>query len=1431
MSKVCKFKPLNTGIAHLNITTFNIRSLSAPTGGSSNSTRDRHRKVIQAITDLLKVSPALMLQETNLSVYNRTLEDNFPDYKIFTNSVKKGTAGTAVLLHNSILDIYHTKHTILVKGRAQQITLSPRVHDPPGNGANHRDRIELINVYIPSPSDRGGIFKKLLKLPGGSDNKYIIGGDFNFVEEREDAPSDTSSVILDKGTRTTWETILLRLHLREIRQGTHTHYSLHKDHTHSTTSRIDRIYITANDTDINIIRPITYIPHTLYSPAALAPGEKAISDHLPVSLRYLGTPAKSKSPHQRCIPKWIAEDKEIVEEIALKWKHNAKKDPYEAIQAFCNTVRRAVSTIFKKGKRREAAALDTHQRLTDSVKLYKMLRHANPKADYLESYLSAHPHLKPLNNSSLSNIENAKTVHENITQLQSALDSEGTDNPHLIVSDLPPSSKPPTKSGKNLLSSLADSLPCSRSRLFALRESNTSNPTKDPKRMSALLEEYWGGIWALRNKAPDSNHRNRYLKRYTKKISRANRPTIPSEDDMRDYINGSGNSSPGPDGIPFSIVRAFSHLLAPILHKILLLLAEGRKPPQWFNQGKLIFIPKKDTMLASDTRPITISNTVYRILSKAITSTITPCLQGLLCPEQKGFIPGRDGRDHVHDLTNKFYYSMENNEEKFLLFLDTRKAFDSIDHKFLLKVLKKIKIGKWVRNVVAGLLHKVVATPDLEGAQPIPIERGVKQGCPLSPLLFVLAYDVLLQYIKDTRTTEEVSPHGFADDLAVISPNITGIINVLSQIKTFSANSGLGVNWDKSSILPTKPLSPRAKGLLSLSGFGEIQITSRALYLGVLIGTDVTTVDIFQAAVDKFTSRVYKYRSALLARSLHHRILIFNIFLNPIMYYLSQFYILPNIQAALPLKRLAHRHIVPYAGKGMAYAHLIAQPPDLGPRVPYVDIWAWNLALLAQDYPFRKSHGKRTPWVPRGQEMTLDISDWDSLQTREHKTHAAVLHLTYGVDWDSEGLIDVTKLPKTPNKIRAWIYSDLVREAGDFKDARHNFKKPTCLTHKVLKHFEGLRSWPAPTVQEWTRYIADHTRTRNIIRPSIWNTYLRFFMRALPYGRRTRFFIGGFDQDNPTPCRLCGRGEDSHSHTFKHCEVMKSAFVKVAEASGLSNTARVYSLSSLLLLYPQTSPTHTITIITFVWSVWKARTDAPFDTHASAITCITNRTLITLLEQGTRIASSRSQDQINNLAISQPPRSLAIFTDGSSLEGQAKCGAGLHIAHLGESPDSPPLHANISIALGENDNNFGEMAALFVAAMIASVHQLHYPEDHVLIFTDSLLSVGYINHTWPSPTQKNLSQTTRKLFDGPLKEGNTKLYWIKGHSGLLGNDLADKEAKDGARRCNDIRKPPILVHQDHSSNHKDRLKHFTTGLEDWISSSLKHFCRFLRPRS
>ena len=191
---------------------------------------------------------------------------------------------------------------------------------------------------------------------------------------------------------------------------------------------------------------------------------------------------------------------------------------------------------------------------------------------------------------------------------------------------------------------------------------------------------------------------------------------------MAAAIRAAGNSCAGPDGIPFICYKAVASIAATVLLGVVRALASGALPPPGYNHGLLFLLPKQGTLLPSDTRPISVTNADNRLVAKAVVKSLEPYLGRVLHSAQQGFLRGRDGGLNIHAI-NDFYYKTTENASSagrrrraaFLLFLDTAKAFDSIEHDFIFASLRRLRMPTWVLNLVHGLLHEVLVAPHFGG--------------------------------------------------------------------------------------------------------------------------------------------------------------------------------------------------------------------------------------------------------------------------------------------------------------------------------------------------------------------------------------------------------------------------------------------------------------------------------------------------------------------------------------------------------------------------------------------------------------------------------------------------------------------------------------------------------------------------------------------
>jgi len=156
--------------------------------------------------------------------------------------------------------------------------------------------------------------------------------------------------------------------------------------------------------------------------------------------------------------------------------------------------------------------------------------------------------------------------------------------------------------GYNAVKQLSAILPGSRARLASLRLEADFPPTTDERGKSSIAYCFWSQVWAARPAAPEGSADN-FLQSYTKRVDTAN-ISAPDLEAVLNSILLSNNSTPGPEGIPFAAWRAVPNASALVLHGVLNALVNGLTPTAGFNHGFLFLLPKKDTGLVSDTRPI-----------------------------------------------------------------------------------------------------------------------------------------------------------------------------------------------------------------------------------------------------------------------------------------------------------------------------------------------------------------------------------------------------------------------------------------------------------------------------------------------------------------------------------------------------------------------------------------------------------------------------------------------------------------------------------------------------------------------------------------------------------------------------------------------------------------------------------------------------------
>ena len=778
------------------------------------------------------------------------------------------------------------------------------VSDPDGRYLIVSGRIEsrhytFLNIYAPN-FDNPGFFRKVFNLiPDLSATHLIAAGDYNaildiYTDRLSTRPTTPSNCTI------TLNNLIRTMNLVDIwrlQHPTDKEYSFFS-HPHKSYTRIDYFL-----TDARLTADVL---HTKYH-------NILISDHSPVELKIRLNTVKPQYSWR--FNPLLLNDKPFFDQTAKKiteyFSENDTTDVsdstlWEAFKAVMRGHFIAYEAKLKKDRQKRLTEITTE--LSSLEKVYKETASSLTLNNIMK--------LKFEYNSILSN-----HVSKMILKMQQK---------HFELNDKPDS----------LLARQLKGLQAKRA--IHKIKTNTGNVTTDPIEINECFSDFYKELYTSKITSDVSQISDFLSSLNLPKLNTSARETLNANftlgeitEAIRSFPNG---KAAGPDGFGIEFYKAYVKLISPFLLRMFnYSVKEGILPESLYAANISLILKKgKDDTDPASYRPIALLGCDLKIFTKILANRLNKCISTIIHQDQTGFIPGRFSFFNVRRLMNVMYSDYDKESKTAILALDARKAFDQVEWKYILTVMKEFDLGDnftaWVKMLYARPTASVITNSNK--SSPFLLQRSCRQGCPLSPLLFAIALEPLAISIRNHPSISpvhlgEIDHHIslYADDVVLfVSHPERSVPSLLELINTFGGLSGYTINWDKSEfmLLNGKVSSEFLKSLPFRTAVNQIE------YLGLTIPKDPKLIykANYLKAVEKLKSNIETWR--LLPLSMIGRVNAIKMVTLPRLLYLFQ-----NLPIFLPMAyfKLLDSTIMPfiwgYKAHRISKKH-ITKPKDVG---------------------------------------------------------------------------------------------------------------------------------------------------------------------------------------------------------------------------------------------------------------------------------------------------------------------------------------------------------------------------------------------------------------------------------------------------------------------------------------------------------------------
>ena len=350
-----------------------------------------------------------------------------------------------------------------------------------------------------------------------------------------------------------------------------------------------------------------------------------------------------------------------------------------------------------------------------------------------------------------------------------------------------------------------------RNTIYSLKDEG-GNLREGKNNLLEIIETFYKKLYTKEHE--DEREQDKFLEGIITQITDdnlINTERVLEEGELYESLKGlQKNKSPGYDGLTVEYFLFFWNELKQHYLDCITEIIEVKELSEMQKRGAIrISFKKGNRDELKNYRPITLLNVDLKIITHTLAKRLAKVIPILVHKSQKA-VPGRKITDNIHVAQDLINLINKNKESAAFIFYDQEKAFDRMSHSFIIKTLKRYGFGNSFISWVKILFHDIKSFVKVNGFETseFDVQRGVRQGCGLSSLLYVLVSEVLAIELRNNRKikgykyfNKEYKLSQYADDLMTIVTDINSIGEIFDVFKRYEVATNAKINKAKTEAL------------------------------------------------------------------------------------------------------------------------------------------------------------------------------------------------------------------------------------------------------------------------------------------------------------------------------------------------------------------------------------------------------------------------------------------------------------------------------------------------------------------------------------------------------------------------------------------------------------------------------------------------------